>query len=169
MSDKYRIGAIARSIGIKGEVIVHPETYSIERFFDLSEVWVGASEQTAVVYPVEIVRMHKNRPVIKFANVDTRDDADRLRERILYVDETERIQLPPGSYFVHEIIGMRVFTADETYVGVVREVLALPGHNVYVVRDAGKEYLIPAVDEFIDSIDADTRMIRINPIDGLLD
>lgn len=169
MSSKFRIGSIARCIGMKGEVVVNPDTFDINRFYDLDSVYVGHSEDASKQLSIESVRLHKERPVLKFSSADSRNDAEQLVGKRVYVDENERIELPEGRLFIHDIIGMKVYTVDKSFVGHVKDVLQLPAHNIYVVSHDDKEVLIPAVDEFIDSIDEDERTIRIKPIEGLLE
>jgi len=169
MSEKYRIGTIAKCIGLKGEVAVNPDTFDITRFFDLESVFVGRTDTTVDLLSIESVRLHKERPIIKFETVHSRDDAEQLTGMLLFVDEKDRIDLPEGQFFIHDIIGMSVYTVDDRFVGNVQEVLPLPAHNVYVISDGEKEVMIPAVDEFIDSIDEKNKIIRIKPIEGLLE
>ncbi len=154
---------------MKGEVVINPDTFDINRFLDLESVFLGRTEETAGLLTVEAVRIHKARPVVKFTSIDSRGDAAKLLDKIVYVDENKRIELPEGYYFIHDIIGMKVYTIDDSYVGKVQDVLQLPAHNVYVVDYKEKEVMIPAVDEFIDSIDEEKEIIRIKPIEGLLE
>jgi 16S rRNA processing protein RimM len=170
MTAKFRIGSIARCIGLKGEVAINPDTFDIRRFLALKSVYVGHTDEITDLLTVENVRIYKERPIVKFVSIDSRDDAEKIVGRIVYVDETERIELPEGHLFIHEIIGMDVYTVGNEYVGSVIDVLSLPAHNVYVISSDGKkEVMIPAVDEFIDSIDAEHNSIRIKPIEGLLE
>jgi 16S rRNA processing protein RimM len=169
MGEKYRIGSIARSFGMKGEVIVNPDTYDINRYFDLRDVYIGHTGTINERHTVESVRMHQERPIIKFDRIDTRSQAEDLAGQTLFVDEKDRIELPDGVIFIHDIIGMKVLSDDASYVGTVRDVLLLPAHNVYVVEASGREILIPAVDAFIESIDIGEKEIRIKPIEGLLE
>lgn len=169
MNEKYRIGTIAKCVGLKGEVAVNPDTFDITRFFELESVFVGRTDTMVDLLSIESVRMHKARPIIKFESVHSRDDAEQLTGMLLFVDEKDRLELPEGQYFIHDIIGMRVYTVDDIFIGEVQEVLPLPAHNVYVISDGEKEVMVPAVDEFIDSIDEKNKIIRISPIEGLLE
>lgn len=169
MKSKYRIGTAVRCFGLKGDIVIQPETFDVNRYFDLAAVFVGKTEETARELTIEMVRIHKGRPILKFQSVDSRNDAERLIGHVLYVNEEDRIELPEGMFFIHELIGMKVYTVDDTFVGTIRDVLQLPAHNTYIVQSEHKEVLIPAVDEFVESIDIEERVIRIKPIEGLLE
>ena len=63
------------------------------------------------------------------------------------------IKLPKEHYFIHDIIGSKVLRNDVEF-GEVTDVYSLPANDVYVIRKTnGEEILIPAVHEFIESID----------------
>jgi len=166
---KYIIGSIARPVGLKGEVIINPDTYDINRYFELDAVYAGRSEETSTILSIESVRIHKGRPVIKFESIDSRSDAENIVDYVLFIDEKDRVELPEGIYFIHDIIGMHVYSIDEEFIGIVKDVLTLPAQNIYIVHHNNKEVMIPAVDEFIESIDNEDKIIRIKPIEGLLE
>jgi 16S rRNA processing protein RimM len=169
MSEKFRIGSITRCIGMKGEVIINPYTFDPDRFFQLHSVYLGPSEDKCKQYSVDNVRFHKDRPIVKFSTVESRSDAEKLVGHILFIDEEDVIELPEGILFIHDIIGMDVYTVNDIYIGKVKDVLQFPAQNVYVVSHDGKEIMIPAVDEFLEHIDKKMRTIRIKPIEGLLE
>ena len=75
---------------------------------------------------------------------------------------------PDDEYYIFDLIGLKVKTADNPCLGEVTDVLTLPANDVYVVRDGSKEYLIPAIKDVIKKIDLDQEYILIEPIDGLL-
>lgn len=169
MNEKYRIGTIVKHVGLKGEVAVNPETFDSNRYFSLGSVYIGSTYDDLKVLSIDSVRIHKERPVIKFSSVNSREDAEYLIGHKIFVDEKDRIELPEGYHFIHDIIGMLVYTVDDIYIGEVTDVLELPAHRVYVISRDEKEVMIPAVDEFIESIDENERIIRIKPIEGLLE
>ena len=54
-------------------------------------------------------------------------------------------------------------------IGVVEEIVKLPGQDLLSVNKDGKEVLIPMVKQIIVSIDVQTKTIVVNPPEGLLD
>ncbi len=46
---------------------------------------------------------------------------------------------------------------------------ASPAHDLWVVRGAGREHLIPAVAEIVVEVDVEARRIVIRPPEGLLE
>jgi 16S rRNA processing protein RimM len=99
--------------------------------------------------------------------VDTRNEAEKLVGSFLFVSAGERVPLASGSYFVDQIIGLRVVSDDGTVVGVVKQVLKLPAQDVYVVEKRGEEIMIPAVREFVLRIDLQEGVMVVKLIEGL--
>lgn len=73
------------------------------------------------------------------------------------------------SYFLHELIGLRVLTVDGEDLGELTEVLQPGGNDVYVVTGNGREVLIPAIGPVVQSIDLAAKRVTITPLPGLLD
>jgi 16S rRNA processing protein RimM len=83
------------------------------------------------------------------------------------VDGRHRAKLPRGRYYVHDVVGLRVVDQQGTELGTLREVLKLPAHDVYVVARGEKEFMIPAVKEFVLEINPAERFVRVRLIEGM--
>lgn len=84
----------------------------------------------------------------------------------------QRRQLPEpdeGEYYWCDLIGLRVETVEGAALGVIEEIFEAGSSDVYVVRDGQREYLIPAIADVISSIDLKEGLLRITPLEGLLD
>jgi 16S rRNA processing protein RimM len=107
--------------------------------------------------------------VVKLNGVDDRDRAESLRGSILRLQRKFCKTLPGGSFYVFDLIGLKVVTAAGETVGEVRDVLMLPAQPVLVVIHGEKEVLIPAVKTFVHQVDLQSRTLMVEPIEGLLD
>jgi len=163
------VGRITKSVGIKGEVRVAMLTDSPDRFTSLKTIWCGAEETAAVRYSIVSMRIERSAVVLKFKEIDSRTSADELRGRYLFVDEKQKVAPAQGSYFIHDIIGMRVVTEGGEEIGNVRDVMELPANDVWVVTSGTKEFLIPAIKEVIRSVDVEGRRVVIRPLEGMLE
>jgi len=163
------VGRITRSIGLKGELNVALLTDVPERFENLESVWVGTDETQTVEHSVASVRVGRSSVVLKLKNIDSRSAADEQRGRLVFVAEKEAIVPKKGSYFIHDVVGMKVLTEEGEEVGTVQEVMQMPANDVWVVVAGGKEVLIPATKEVIKSVDLEHRAVRIRPLEGLLE
>lgn len=167
MEDLIAIGQITSPFGIKGEVKVYPLTDFPERFKTTDSVFV-CKEDFCQVYRIENVRFHKNMVVLQFAECSTRQDAEALRNAYLKVERHNLVELPPGHYYVHEIIGLKVQDAAGCFLGTVRDVLRTGSNDVYVVRrPEGEDILVPAIKEIVKEIDLDAGQMIIERREGL--
>ena len=67
--------------------------------------------------------------------------------------------------FAGDLIGMEVFSQAER-IGESTQVLDYPGNQVYVVKGE-REYMLPAVKEFILSTDLDGNRMEVKLLEGM--
>jgi 16S rRNA processing protein RimM len=174
LRDLYAVGRILKVFGIRGECVVQPMTTSPARFRKLKRVYLASPEDIEAgrsipdtPVTVEQVGVQQRGIRVKFVEVTDRTAAESLIGYLLLVDEQHRARVPRGTYFVHDIIGMTVQTADGAQVGIVRDVLHMPAQDVYAIDTPGGELLLPAVNEFILSVDTTTRRMTVHLIEGM--
>jgi 16S rRNA processing protein RimM len=163
------VGRIARAHGIRGQVIVNPETdFPDERFRPGAELFVerGGKVETLTV---TTARFHRDRPVIGIAGVETMNDAETLAGLELRVPVERLAPLPSGTFYRHDLIGCRVETRDGRDVGVVRDVEGELTGSRLVVDAAGGEVLIPLVAPICTVVDPAAKRIVIDPPEGLIE
>ena len=163
------VGRIARAHGIRGQVIVDPQTdFPEQRFRTGAELFIERSGEVQAL-TLTSVRFQQGRPVVGIAGIDTMNDAGALAGRELRVPIERLTPLPEGTFYRHDLVGCLVETRGGDVVGTVREVEgALTGSRLVVASSNG-EVLIPMVAEICTAIDLTARRIVINPPAGLLD
>ena len=109
------------------------------------------SEHQAVM--VQGVRRHGREVLLKLARVDTVEAAEAMRGQELFIATADAAPLPEGRFYIHQIVGLEVWTVAGDRYGDVQEVLSRPANDIYVVRHAGKEVLVPAISDVVKSID----------------
>ncbi len=108
--------------------------------------------------------------IVAFKEITTRDDADTWKDRIFLVPDNEVEPPLDGEIFIHELVGMRVEQMNGSAVGDVHAVLELPQGLVIEVRREGKKnVLLPFNDVTVTDVDSAARVIRVDPVEGLLD
>ena len=155
------VGKIINTHGIKGEMKIYPLTDDIERFSDFKKVYIGDSK---IEVNLKSVRYHKDFPIVRFNGIDDINQILHYIDQYIYIDDKDRIILPEDSYFIYDLIGCEVFDIDKKKIGYIDDVLQNLSNDVYVVKDKSKnkEYLIPAVNEFIKDVDIDNKRILID-------
>jgi 16S rRNA processing protein RimM len=163
------VGRIARAHGIRGQVIVNPETdFAAQRFQPGAELFVERGGRVEAL-TVTSARFHRERPVIGIAGVDTMNDAETLAGQELRVPIDRLVSLPADTFYRHDLIGCRVETADGRSVGVVRDVEGTLTGSRLVVDGARGEVLIPLVAAICTKVDPTAKRIVIDPPDGLIE
>lgn len=153
-ADMVTIGRIVRPQGRKGEVVVEPLSDRPDRFPSLRQAFVAGEAGAARPVRVREAWPHKGRFVLKLDGVDSIDDAERYRGLDLRIPEEDLAALPAGSYYHHQLRGLRVEEADGREVGRVAEVMETGGEAaVLVVRGPNGETLIPLADAFVRAVD----------------
>ena len=150
-------GEIVTTHGVRGEVKVLSWLDSPDMLCEFSRCRIGGKE-----YTMDAVRVQKTCNLVKLRGVDTMEDAQKLRGKTM---ELYREDISDELIFAAELVGVEVF-AGETSIGKITEVLDYPGNSVYVVQGE-REYLIPAVKEFILSTDLEKNEMRVKLLEGM--
>ncbi len=163
------IGKVLKPFGIHGLFKVLPLTDFPERFQKLQSVWIGQSEKDAAEQKVVEVHLQSNGIFLKIENINSIEEVEAVRNYFVFIPKTERIALSNGRYYIDTIIGCSVYNEEQSYIGVVKDVISIPAHDIWIVQYGAKEILIPAVKVFIKSVDTENKKIIINVVEGLLD
>ena len=166
MSDFFLIAKIVSLKGKDGFVNIISHSDFPDRFYKLEKVYIDFFNDKKEFF-VEKVVEQKKQIAFKFRNFDSDKDAQVLIGKDVFVDEEKAIKLPEGSYFVHDLIGSKVFRNGEEF-GSLKDVLRFPANDVYVIIDTlGEEILIPAVKDYIESFDREKKILVIKPGDEI--
>jgi len=154
-------GKIVNTFGTKGEVKIQPWADTPEFLTEFGNVFIDA-------IPVKILsaRIHKGCVIAALEGVTDINTAISLKNKIIYIDR-DKVELEQGQYFVADLIGIKAIDAQTGEpLGTISDVLALPTHNVYVVKGA-REILVPAVSDFVKEIDINEGVIKLRLIEGM--
>lgn len=166
MQQYLEIGKIVSVFGIKGEVKVQPWCDSPQFLCEFDTLYYKSGT------PVNILRSRvaKNIVVMKIDGVDTVEQAQAIRNRVLYMDRSD-VELEKGSYFIQDLIGMTVIDEDTHQVyGKICDVTETGANDVYHIKnDDGTMYYVPAIPQVIMKVDLDKKEMIIKPLDGLFD
>ena len=167
--DMVLVGRIARPHGVRGQVIVNPETDFVEdRFVSGATMW-ARSDRGDEALTITSARVQNGRPVIGFEGFSNLEDVERLAGLELRVPEDSLRSLGAGVYYQHQLVGCVAQTIAGARIGEVSRVDGGAGGSLLVVRGARGEVLIPFAQHICVEIDVAARRIRIDPPEGLLE
>ena len=150
-------GEIVTTHGVRGEVKVLCWLDDPEMLCEFDRCRIDGVE-----YTIEACRVQKTCNLVKLSGVDTMEAAQALRGKTLQI---YRSDAPADTVFAAELIDLAVI-ADGDEIGKVVDVLDYPGNKVYVVRGE-YEYMIPAVKEFVLSVDLDAGIVQVRLLEGM--
>ena len=161
-------GKIVGSRGLRGELRVEPWCDSAEFLCRFRKLYWKAGEEEV---RVKTARVHKNMALLTLEGIETVEQADLLRGRILYLDRHD-CRLEPGRCFIQDMLGLTVLDADNQAVcyGKLTDVYQTGAHDVdEVTGEDGKQYLIPAIPDVIIGKEIERGRLLIRPLEGLFD
>ena len=139
MMDYLRVGVIANTHGVRGEVKVYPTTDDIKRFDYLKETVLDTGKEHIPLH-VSSVKYFKNMVILGFDEFDNMDQVIPYKGCDLLVTRENAIPLAEGEYFIVDLIGCNVITDEDKELGKLVDVIQTGANGVYVVRmDNGKE------------------------------
>jgi 16S rRNA processing protein RimM len=160
------VGRVARAHGIRGHVIVNPETDFMEDRFRIGQrVLVGPASGPRE-YEIEEVRFHQGRPVVRFGGVGTMNDAEALAGSELWLREAELEPLPAGTFYRHDLVGCEVRRKSGEVLGRVTAVEGSIDRSYLVVDE---HMMIPLVADICVAVDIAKRFVTVDPPEGLID
>lgn len=150
-------GEIVTTHGVRGEIKLLSWLDSPEMLCEFDRCRISGRE-----YVMDSVRVQKTCNLVKLRGVDTMEDAQKLRGKTM---ELYREDISDELIFASELVDVEVY-ADGVCIGKIKEVLDYPGNSVYVVQGE-REYLIPAVKEFILSTDLERNQMQVKLLKGM--
>ncbi|MDF2566567.1 MAG: rimM [Oscillospiraceae bacterium] len=162
------IGKIVSTHGIHGEVRVQPWCNTPEFLTEFYFLYLDRQKKRI---EIERSRAQKNIVIMKIQGVDDIEQALALRNKIVYASR-EDMELEEGSYFIQDLIGIKVIDADnsEKSYGTLTDVLQTGANDVYQITDENKkEVLIPAIADVVIKTDLENNQMVIRPLKGLFD
>jgi 16S rRNA processing protein RimM len=165
------LGRVLRPHGVRGELRIAILTSYPERIVAGSTVYLGPDPddpKTATQYEVTGSRSHQKYLILRFAGVPDRDAADLLRDQYVMIALKDAVPLEDDEFYFYQAIGLAVYTDEGEHLGQVAEIIETGANDVYVVRGARGEVLLPAIDECVLEIDIEAKKMTVHLMDGLL-
>lgn len=166
--DYFRVGVIANTHGIRGEVKVYPTTEDVNRFKGMKEIVLDTGKEK-ITLQIASVRFFKNLVIMKFKGIDNINDIEKYKGRDLLVTRENAIPLEEGEYYIADILGAKVITEDGQDFGILKDVMTTGANDVYIVEHQGKEVLLPVIPDCVLNRDMERKIVTVHIMKGLLD
>jgi 16S rRNA processing protein RimM len=164
--DMVVVGRIVRTHGLRGEVLIAPDTdFPDLRFAEGATLYARRGE-AVVALDIDRARAHSGKPLVGFRGLDRIEDVEALG-RELKIPESALAPLPEGEYYWYQYVGAPVQTDAGEAVGTVVRVEPNGGSGMLVVQRGQEEVQIPLTPALCTVLRPD--LIVVRPPEGLLD
>jgi 16S rRNA processing protein RimM len=158
------VGRVLRPHGLGGELRIESFSASGVNLQAGRSVFLDGTRRR-----VQRARADRDAWIVHLQGLRDRTEAEGYRGALLEVLDGDVQRESEDSFFIHELIGLRVVTTEGRDLGELVEVLQPGANDVYVVRGEGGELLIPVIAEVIEHIDVMGGVVVITPLPGMLD
>jgi 16S rRNA processing protein RimM len=166
IDDVLLIGRIARTHGIRGHVIVNPETDFLEDRFQVGRALIVGPPERGQTRAILEVRVHQGRPILHLEGIETMDDAEKLAGLDVWLPAASLAPLPDGTFYRHDLVGCEIRDLRDRLLGRVAGVEGTLDRS-YLVLESGP--MIPLVAHICLRVEPAARRIVVDPPAGLLE
>jgi 16S rRNA processing protein RimM len=165
------LAEVARPHGVRGELRLKLFNKDSDVLLAMDEVLVRLADGEEHEVSVDGARRADDAILLKLHSIDDRDRADEVRGALICVRRKDFPALEDGEFYACDIEGLNVLLAGEkpTPVGKVKELRNYPSIDALVVTaaDGGKDWEIPLVDVFVESVDVEAGRVILKTVEGL--
>ena len=156
MEQKISIGAVLKPQGIRGEIKVKVFLDSAEDLKNFRRVFVGGEE-----FQIMSVRAQGEFAYVVLRGIADRNAAELLRGKDIEVYHSELPEPPDGRYYIADLTGCEVVTANGEAIGTVVSVTPAKT-DVYTLETPKGEVSFAAAEGVIESVDVENKRITVN-------
>ncbi len=167
MKQFLEVGMVNNTHGIRGELKFSLWCDDINYLKQLNVLYLDDKGEK----PVKIisVRPQKNIAILKLENINTIEQAEELKGRVLYCNRDDAV-IDEDANYIADLIGCYVVDIDtEEEYGQVKDVLNYGSCDIYDIESWGRHTLIPATPDIVKEINTEYQVIRIKKMKGLFD
>lgn len=180
LPDCAAVGRIRRPHGVRGELLLEALTDEPGAIFVPGrrvfqgtadgQLWLDPRSKQPRELEVQSLRSTHGGWLLRIAEIADRTEAEKWNGRCLLVPVEELSEPDDGEVFLHELPGMQLVDADSgAPIGEVTDFYELPQGLLLEFSTEKGSASLPFVEEFVEDVDRDARVIRVRLPDGLLE
>ncbi len=163
-----KVGKVTKAHGLRGEIFVHLFSGNSDWLQDVREIILSSalSPDQFLKYQIKKGRRHKTGVIFELENVTDRDLAEELVGSLFYLSKKQLVSDPGEFIFLYEIEGFEVIHSIDGLIGVISDFSSNGLQDIICVEKEGRVCEILFIEEFIERIDFEMRVVYMNfPID----
>ncbi len=155
------IGKISAAFGIKGWIKILSHTHPKSRI-KLYTPWYVCKSSIYESLKIRKIQMHSKNLIAQIDGTHNRNEAEKLLGLGIYIKKSQLPKLADNNYYWYELEGMRVYNVLHVELGVVDYLLSVSVHDVLVIKNKEKEYLVPFIKPYLKKVNVQKRIIIID-------
>lgn len=163
------IGRVAATHGIRGQLRITTYSGHFDSLLSTDSVILKEPSGKVSSYAVSGAVVHGKKLLLALAGLSDINTVLHLVGSEIYLRLDQLPETEDGEYYWHDLIGLKVVTAGGETLGVLQSIIETGSNDVYVVKAADRELLIPALDDIVTAIDLSAGIMTVTPVAGLFD
>lgn len=163
----YLFGSIARTHGVKGNVIVRLDVDEPAAYKKLQAAFLELDGELQE-FKITTTSILKDQLIVHLDGIEDMDAAEELFRVPVFLPMKDLPVLSGKKLYLHEAVGMQVIDSLEGDLGIIEKIYDLPEQPMASVPFGGKELLFPLISAFIDRIDRENKILYVNLPEGLV-
>jgi 16S rRNA processing protein RimM len=166
--DFVALGVIVRPHGLKGEVKIHLTCSGLERLQTCGTLRLVKNQMELKRVSIQRAFLHTDGDaIVRFREVKGVEEAESLRGMAVAILAGEKAPLAENTYYMDDLVGLKVQRMDGQGLGLVEEVLEMPANWICVVRDGPRETLVPFLKSVVQEVDLKARLMKVDWMEEL--
>lgn len=164
MEEYINIGKIVNTHALKG--LLKANVYT-EKLLDIQKypyIYLSKNGNEYIKYEIVEIKESKNQVILNLKGIEDIDEAEKLKNYNIYIKNSELKEFNPLSeneWYIKDLIGLDVYDEKGNHIGILKEVLEL-NTDVYVIKTLDKEILIPAIKQYVKTVDIENNKMIVN-------
>ncbi|MBS4012241.1 MAG: 16S rRNA processing protein RimM [Bacteroidetes bacterium] len=170
ISECFLLGYVSKLFGYKGDVIFFIDADEPENYLEMESVFVKKNNKL-IPFFIDRIQKHskQNNLIVKFQDINSAEQAELLVGSELYLPLSFLPKLTGNKFYFHEVIGFKVSDKDKGIIGEIKDIIDVGSTPIFQVFAGHKEILLPIHDNFLVSVDKDSKTIFYKAPEGLID
>jgi len=164
-----RVGRVIGPHGLTGALRVRPDNPDANASDYPGRIYLELDDAIAGYKVVAARRINRSTLRIVLEGVGDPGTAEKLRGATVLIAAADLPPAGPGEFYYFQVIGCEVVTTTGLCLGAIEEVFSNGANEVWVVRKAKAEVLVPVIADVVKTIDLEARKIVIEAVPGLLE
>ena len=170
MDEYFELGYVKKTSGLKGMLLVQPDTDRAAHYLGTDAFFLEESGQAVPYFIEECTLDSKGLMRVRFEEIEDADTARRLVGKKVFLPLHQLPALEGKQFYFHEVIGWKAIDENNRTIGSILDVLDRGPQELLLVKSAvGKEIYLPLADDFILDVDRARRELKLVVPEGLLD